>query len=92
MTVLMISVVFAGLTGLFSLTLGTFFVRTAHYILCFYQWICRLFQKLPGAVHVFGKPEPVLVSFYYLALVVFVMCSGKCERNNKNRWFNKGAF
>lgn len=91
MTVLMISVVFAGLTGLFSLTFGTFFVGTAHYVLCFYQWICRMFQKLPGAVIVFGKPEPFLVVLYYLVLAVFVflMCNGKC---NKKRWFNGGAL
>ncbi|MCM1467425.1 MAG: ComEC family competence protein, partial [Alistipes sp.] len=91
MTFLMISVVFAGLTGLFSLTLGTVFVGTAHYILCFYQWICRAFEKLPGAVRVFGKPEPVLVFLYYLTLAafVFVMCTTGREKADR---IKKGRF
>lgn len=77
MTLLMISAVFAGLSGLFSLTAATFFVGTGHYILCFYRWLCEVFQNLPGAVTVLGKPEEVLVWLYYLTLsgFVFVMCN-----------------
>lgn len=72
MSLLMISVVFAGILGMFSLKLGTFFVGTAHYILMFYQWICGIFQKLPHAVVILGKPEKIMVCAYYLLLAAFV--------------------
>lgn len=80
MTLLMISVVFAGIAGLFSLTAAAFFVGAGHYILCFYRLLCEWFQKLPGAVCVLGKPEPVLIVLYYLVLLgfVLVMC-GRTE-------------
>lgn len=78
MSLLMISVVFAGILGMFSLKLGTFFVGTAHYILMFYHWICGIFRKLPHAVIILGKPEIIMVCIYYLllALFVFLMCGG----------------
>lgn len=72
MTLLMISVVSAGILGMFSLKLGTFLIGTAHYILWFYQWICKLFLKLPWSVIITGKPEKILVCVYYLLLGIFV--------------------
>ncbi len=73
MTLLMISVVSAGLFGIFSLSAGTFIIGTAHYILWFYQWICQIFMGLPGAVMIMGKPEKILVFVYYLLLVFFII-------------------
>lgn len=80
MTLLMISVVFAGIVGLFSLTAAAFFVGTGHYVLCFYRLLCEWFQKLPGAVLVLGKPEPLLVVLYYLVLLGFTfVMSGRSD-------------
>lgn len=80
MTLLMVSVVFAGLAGLFSMTAAVVFVGTGHYILRAYRLLCEWFQKFPGTVLVLGKPEPVLIVLYYLVLFgfVFVMC-GRTE-------------
>ncbi len=58
---LMNYVVVSGLAGVgigaFWLPGGEFAIGTGHYVLAAYQWLCRRFQQLPGAVWIVGRPE-----------------------------------
>lgn len=69
---LMAYVVGSGLAGIllgaWSLSAGTFIVGTGHYILAFYQILCRLCERLPGNNLVLGRPEIWQIAIYYLLL------------------------
>lgn len=77
-------VVASGLTGIllgtFSLRAGMFAVGTGHYILAFYELLCRLCERLPGSSLVLGRPEIWQIGGYYFVLA-FVWAG--MER----RWF-----
>lgn len=76
MSLLMISTVSGGVIGMICLPAGAFFIGTAHYILVFYEWICKVFMQLPYSVVIVGKPSFGAIVFYYLTLaaVVFAVC------------------
>ncbi len=54
-------VLLSGLTGIFCgavwLPLGRFAVGTGHYILVLYEKLCRVFEQMPGAVQIVGRPK-----------------------------------
>ncbi len=54
-------VLVSGLAGLalgaIWLPSGRFAIGTGHYILEFYEWLCRVFEELPGAVQIVGRPR-----------------------------------
>lgn len=69
---LMAYVVSSGLAGIllgaWSLPAGTFIVGMGHYILAFYQILCRLCERLPGSNLILGRPEIWQIAAYYLIL------------------------
>jgi len=54
--------------GSFSPLLGTGAAGTGHYILAFYEWICKSMEGLPGYSLTFGRPEPGRLAAYGLIL------------------------
>ncbi|WP_367568331.1 ComEC/Rec2 family competence protein [Lacrimispora sp.] len=60
--------------GSFSSVLGTAAAGTGHYILGFYEWICKEMEKLPGYSLTFGRPEPGRIGAYGLVLLAGVVC------------------
>ncbi|WP_349944404.1 ComEC/Rec2 family competence protein [Lacrimispora sp. BS-2] len=54
--------------GSFSPLLGTAAAGTGHYILAFYEWICKSMEGLPGYSLTFGRPEPGRLAAYGLIL------------------------
>lgn len=68
MSLVMISGIMGGLAGLVSIKLASAFIGPAHYILLLYEQICRLYEKLPGAVCVMGKPETSAIAIYAVLL------------------------
>lgn len=74
LSVLLGSVVVAGIVGLFSVPLGVFFIGIAHFILEFYQQICLLFHKLPKSLLILGKPAMAQIFLYYILLMVILVC------------------
>lgn len=65
-----------GLLG-FRLIAGGF-GGAGHYILAFYEWLCRLTSDLPASSLVIGRPGTARVFLYYGAmLLLFFLCFGK---------------
>lgn len=73
MSLVMISGILTGIMGLFSVNAASFFVGTAHYILQFYKNACIVYEKIPGAVWVTGKPEKWSVLLYVFILLAVLL-------------------
>lgn len=60
---------------------GRFAIGTGHYVLVFYEWLCRNFQKLPGAVQVIGRPGMWQVAVYggFWSVFLIVLYRKKCR-------------
>ena len=50
--------------GAVWLPAGRFAIGTGHYILMFYEWLCRRFEQLPGAVQIVGRPQLWQLALY----------------------------
>lgn len=72
MPLVMLCSVCAGVTGLFCKPAGVFLLGTAHFILEFYEVLCRTAGKLPYARIVTGKPKLWQCVVYVLLLALFV--------------------
>ncbi len=71
--------------GSFSSVLGTAAAGTGHYILGFYEWICKEMEKLPGYSLTFGRPEPGRIVAYGLVLLAGVVCLKVWEESRAGR-------
>lgn len=70
MTLVMVSGIAGGVTGIFNEAAGSFLVAAAHYILSFYELLCKVVQRLPYNRIVLGKPEEWQILSYYLIIAV----------------------
>ncbi len=61
--------------GSFSPVLGTGAAGTGHYILAFYEFLCKNVSELPGYSLVFGRPGPERITAYifFMAACLFFM-------------------
>lgn len=60
--------------GNFSPLLGIGAAGTGHYILAFYEWICKSMEGLPGYSLTFGRPEFGRLAAYGLILFAGLAC------------------
>lgn len=68
MTLVMLSGLLGGLSGLFHPFAGRFFIALGQYILLVYDALCRFCRFIPGNQMITGKPPVAAVLGYYLAL------------------------
>lgn len=81
MSLVMISSIIGGITGILSVTAGTFVMGITHFILTFYEKICELVLKLKFSVIICGDPGMKKCLLYYIMLavtliIIFVKYSG----------------
>ena len=62
--VLMYSGILGIVLGSFWLKGGTAAVGAGHYVLCFYEWLCRQVEHLPGYCLVMGRPSWIQIILY----------------------------
>lgn len=77
MTLLMFSAVTAGIVGMVNTTAGIFLIGLAHYILKFYEFLCKFVNKLPYSVIITGKPGKTVIVLYGILLICFVYGAGQ---------------
>lgn len=70
MEVLMITGLLGSVMGLFSLPLGVLTAAPCHYLLQWFEFLCRMEKKLPGAVIITGCPEGWQIAAYYGILLL----------------------
>lgn len=69
--------ILAGFTGMFSYSLGKFFAGTVYVILEFYELLCRLMEKLPCPIWLYGKPQGWRMAAYFCVLWSFFVVAKK---------------
>ncbi len=72
MTYVLLSGAAGTILGFFSLTAGRIAVGSSHYILIFYEWICKRFLDLPGSLWVCGRPKIISLVIYALLWMLFL--------------------
>ncbi|WP_313133089.1 DNA internalization-related competence protein ComEC/Rec2 [Anaerocolumna sp.] len=77
--IVLISLV-AGMVGLIAIPLGLFIIGGVHYILNFYEIVCRFGEKLPGRMILVGRPDLWLLAFYYFILIVWILLNTEVLR------------
>lgn len=61
-----------GITGLFFLPLGAFFLSFTEKILISYEFLCHLCLKLPNPIQILGSPKPVQIILYGILLGILI--------------------
>lgn len=77
MSLVMISAILCGVTGMYTLRAGLMAAGMGHYILQFYEFLCRSTQKLPFAQIIIGRPSSQSIFLYYLLLFLFCVVQKK---------------
>lgn len=63
----------AGVLGFFWNNGAKFVIGSVYYILCFYEWISKLFLHLPFGNLITGAPSICEIAGYYIILAIFVL-------------------
>lgn len=72
MSVIMVSGIFTGVAGMFSISTACFFAGAGGYILDFYNMLCGISSHFKYAVIVTGTPENSRIVLYFTVLIVWV--------------------
>lgn len=80
-----------GIFALFCPAGGAALLETAHYILRFYEMVCRIVSQLPYSSVVTGRPPLWCVVLYYAILVLAVCCYLKRDGGQRPRSLAAGA-
>ena len=76
---------FGILFGLFSIAMGSFSIGMGHYILRFYTLVCHLFENLPFAADIVGRPKLWQIAAYYgIAISLLIIACRLSEREKKH--------
>ncbi len=82
MTVLFVMGLLSGIIGACSSVFGSFFAGAVHYILSFYDGICRFFGEVIGEFRVTGYPDRFQIVVYYILIIIIVFVL-KCSFKSK---------
>ncbi len=77
LSLLLLFSICGGVSSFFSIFLGRFFLGSVHFILLYYQELCHLVIRLPGAVWVSGRPEMWKILLYYSGLAFWTFAKEK---------------
>jgi competence protein ComEC len=72
-TILTLTSILAGIIGAIYMPAGIFLIGGANYILKFYEWICRVGNRIPGNLVTAGKPSQLQLLLYLVIVTVFVL-------------------
>ncbi len=72
-TIIILLSVLAVILGGIYLPFGMFAIGAVHYLLNFYEWVCRVGAKLPGKNILLGRPDLWAVIAYY-SIILLVVC------------------
>lgn len=72
-------------------TAAVFCLGGGHFILMFYEWICRNVQELPGAVLCIGRPQMWQILVYYALTAAGIKMLGKERKERKDRQDRKSG-
>lgn len=77
--------------GVFFKAAGFFVMGTGHYILAFYEFLCRAAAKLPFSSPVLGRPKVSAIFLYYAVLMAAHALKCPDARRRNRRFLLTGA-
>ena len=83
MALLMAAGMFGGVVGMISVPAGTMAAAPCHYLLRWFELLCRWERRLPGAVMITGRPAVWQIAVYYGILASLCYISGKSMRGSR---------
>ena len=72
--------IIAGILGCLYLPAGIFAIGCVHYILSFYEIVCRIGSELPGKTFLTGRPSVLIVITYYSIILLFIALNNGIKR------------
>ncbi|MDF2610763.1 MAG: putative rane protein [Lachnospiraceae bacterium] len=72
-SIIVILAVIAGILGLVFTPLGIFIIGGAHYILYFYEFVCKIAVNLPGNTLLIGRPSWYQIIAYYIIILILLV-------------------
>ncbi len=76
--------ILAGFAGIFSYSLGKFLAGAVYVILEFYETLCRVAEKLPCPVWLYGKPQGWRMLGYCAVLAMFFVVAEKLGKRYRH--------
>lgn len=76
--------IIAGLAGIFSYSLGKFFAGAVYMVLEFYEFLCRMAERLPFPLWLYGKPQIWRLVGYSAILVLFFVAAARIGERHKH--------
>ncbi len=73
MTLLVPLSLIGGIIAVINTFCGQIIIGSVHYILEIYEYLCKIFSKLPASNIVIGKPHIAQVLIYYLIVILFIV-------------------
>ena len=64
--------IIAGILGCLFTPFGIFSIGCVHFILSFYEFVCRIGLELPGRSLLTGRPSMLTIITYYSVIILFV--------------------
>ncbi|WMJ87747.1 DNA internalization-related competence protein ComEC/Rec2 [Anaerocolumna sp. MB42-C2] len=79
-SIIILLAILAGLIGCINLPLGVVMIGGVHYLLNFYEWICREASKLPFRTFLMGRPDLWILIAYYIIVLLLIYFYKKIKR------------
>ncbi len=79
-SLIVLMAIIAGILGCIFLPFSIFTIGCVHYILNFYEFICRITSGLPGKTLLTGKPSLLIIFTYYFIVLLFVVINNGIKR------------
>ncbi|MGB8453307.1 MAG: DNA internalization-related competence protein ComEC/Rec2 [Anaerocolumna sp.] len=79
-SIIILLAVLAGILGCIYLPFGIFAIGAVHYLLNFYEWVCRMGAKLPWKTFLIGRPSIMVIIAYYFVIIIILSFYLKIKR------------
>lgn len=77
--IVLVSII-AGVIGCFLLPISFFLIGSVHYILIFYELVCRIGMSLPNNNIVLGRPSILVIITYYSIICLLIALNHKVKK------------
>lgn len=78
--IIILLAILAGTCACIWLPLGSFLIGGVHYLLNFYEGVCKLAAKMPGRTLLIGRPEAFRIIAYYSIVVLLILFYKRLNR------------
>jgi competence protein ComEC len=78
-SIIVLMAILSGLIGCITLPISIFLIGSVHYILIFYELVCRIGMTLPKNSLILGRPSLTVIFTYYCVILLFIALNNKVK-------------